>query len=638
MPKLGWEPSRDFLENSNAARFMKAHGIKTYRELVEKSTRDIEWFWDSVVKFLGIEFYEPYSKVLDASEGIEWATWFSGGKVNIAHNCVDKHALGKNRAKSAIVWEGEDGRTVSWDYKRLYEESNAIANALVSLGAKRGDSIGIYMPMVPEAVASVIACMKIGAIYVPIFSGYGEEAIAVRLQNCDAKFLLTCDGFHRKGQRIEMKKIADKALKSCPLVKKTIVFRNIVGAEMSSRDAYFHDFPRKTDFKTLHTDAEDPFMVIYTSGTTGKPKGAVHVHGGFLVKIAQEVAFQTDLRDNDVLYWITDMGWIMAPWEIVGVLALGGTLFIYDGAIDYPDIDRLWKIIERHRISILGLSPTAVRYMMKFGHEKLKKHNLSSLRVLASTGEPWNPDPWEWAVKNIGGGRCPIINLSGGTEVGACFLSVIPIIPLKPCTLGGPSLGMDIDVYDDNGKPVRGAIGELVCRKPWPGMTRGVWKDPERYIEAYWSRFPGVWVHGDLASIDEDGMWFLHGRSDDTIKIAGKRVGPAEIESILVSHASVAESVAIGVPDELKGEALVCFVVLKTQYSEKLRDELKELVSEKLGKVMKPKEIKFVKMIPKTRNAKIMRRLVKKKYLGQPLGDLSGLENPEAVEEIGRAV
>lgn len=319
---------------------------------------------------------------------------------------------------------------------------------------------------------------------------------------------------------------------------------------------------------------------------------------------------------------------------------MGGTVFLYEGAPDYPAADRLWSMIERHGITILGISPTLIRALMKFGEEPVKKHDLSSLRILGSTGEPWNPDPYMWLFENIGGSRCPIINLSGGTEVAACFLSPLPITELKPCTLRGPALGMAIDVFDEHGKPIRGGVGELVCKKPWPGMTRGVWKDPDRYLKTYWSRWKDVWVHGDWASIDEDGFWYLHGRSDDTIKIAGKRVGPAEIESILVSHPAVTESAAIGVPHELKGEVVWCYAVLKpnVQPSDQLRKELRERVAEALGKPFAPDQIKFVKELPKTRNAKILRRAIRAKALNQEVGDLSNLENPKALEEILKAM
>ncbi|HED04843.1 MAG TPA: AMP-dependent synthetase, partial [Candidatus Fraserbacteria bacterium] len=487
------------------------------------------------------------------------------------------------------------------------------------------------------------ACAKIGAIFIPIFSGFGPQAVAARLNDGQAKLLLTADGFWRKGRPVPMKQTADQAVAQCPGLEHLIVFRRL-GSDIpwsESRDLDWDQLvaSESAECPSEHLDSETPFMIIYTSGTTGKPKGAVHVHGGFLVKIAQEVAHQTDLQDGDVLFWFTDMGWIMGPWEVVGGLALGGTLFFYEGAPDYPQSDRLWALIERHKITTLGLSPTLVRALMRHGEAPLKKHDLSSLRILGSTGEPWDPTSWRWCLKNIGGGRCPIINLSGGTEVGACFLSALPITPLKPCSLVGPALGMDIDVVDDQGRPVRdGQVGELICKKPWPAMTRGLWQDKSRYLEAYWSRWPDVWVHGDWASIDEDGYWYLHGRSDDTLKIAGKRVGPAEIEAALVAHPAVSEAAAVGVPHELKGEAVWCFVILApgAEPSKNLATELRRTVAEQLGKPFAPARIGFVSQLPKTRNAKILRRAVRAAALGQDAGDLSGLENPEALEEIKR--
>ncbi len=639
-----WTPPRELVERSNIHRFMQKHEIKNYQELVRRSTNDIEWFWDAVVQDLNIEFFQPYEKVLDTSRGIPWAKWFVGGKTNLAHNCLDRHARGPGKHRPALIWEGEDGAIRKRTYEELYVETNRVANALKELGLGQGDTVGIFMPMVPEIVAAFLAIAKIGVILVPIFSGFGAEAAATRLNDCSAKLLITADGFWRKGKIIEMKAVADEAVARSPSVQHLIVLRRL-GVEtpwVKERDLWWHEVVNQQSERcaTEAMDSEDPFMVIYTSGTTGRPKGSVHVHGGFTVKIAEEVAYQTDLQDNDVLYWVTDMGWIMGPWEVVGGLALGGTIFLYEGAPDHPGPDRLWSMIERHRITTLGISPTLIRALMRHGEGPLKKHDLSSLRILGSTGEPWNPDPYRWCFEKVGRGRCPIINLSGGTEVGACFLSPLPITELKPCTLRGPALGMDIDVFDETGRPVRGQVGELVCKKPWPGMTRGLWKDPERYMDAYWSRFEGVWTHGDWAFVDEDGFWFLHGRSDDTIKIAGKRLGPAEVESVLVSHPAVAESAAVGVADELKGEAIWCYAVLRPNHqpSDALREELRQLAVGKLGKSFAPDQIKFVKELPKTRNAKILRRAIRAVALGKDPGDLSNLENPQALEEIKRAV
>lgn len=640
---LVWKTFAEMSRASNIRRFMKEHGIATYKDLIRRSTSDIAWFWDAAIRDLGIEFFRPYKKTLNTSRGIQWATWFDGGRINIAHNCLDKHALSHRRNKIACVWEGEDGAVRKLTYYDLYVETNRLSHALKDLGVRKGDAVGVYMPMIPEAVAALLSIAKLGAIFIPIFSGYGAQAMASRLQDCHARVLLTADGFFRKGSVVHMKQTADEAADLCPSIKNVVVLKRI-GSPIPwnpRRDIWWDEAVRGAArrYPTEITDSEDPYMIAYTSGTTGRPKGSVHVHGGFLVKIAEEVAYQFDLKDEDILFWVTDMGWIMGPWEVVGALALGGTIFLYEGAPDYPAPDRLWTMIERHGITILGISPTAVRALMRHSDEFVTRHDLSTLRILGSTGEPWNPGPWRWYFDKVGGRRCPIINISGGTEVAACFLSPLPITPLKPCSLVGPSPGMDMDVFDEKGRPVRGKVGELVVKKPWPGMTRGIWGDPKRYMETYWSRWTDVWVHGDWASIDRDGYWFLHGRSDDTIKIAGKRLGPAEAESILVSHPAVSESAAIGVPDEVKGEAVVCFVVLKpgNDPSEALTDELKALVARQLGKPMAPKGIRCVRDLPKTRNGKIMRRLIRARFLGQEVGDTSSLENPDALEEIARS-
>jgi len=636
-----WRPSEKIVKSSNIWRFMQKHGIKTYRQLVKRSQAEIEWFWRAAEEDLGIQWFKKYKKVLDISKGIQWAEWFVNGRVNISYNCLDKHANSWRRNKIACMWEGEDGAVRKFTYYDTLVQTCKLASVLKDIGIKKGDAVGVFMPMTPETVIAFFAIVRLGAIFIPLFSGYGPQAVAARLSDCDAKALITTDGFKRKGAHVDMKKIADEAVQFCPGIKHIIVVQR-TGANIElthGRDILWSEIvnrKQKVYVKPEMMDSEDPFMIIYTSGTTGKPKGSVHVHGGFLVKISEEVAYQIDLHDDDILFWITDIGWIMGAWEIVGGMSLGGTIFLYDGAPDYPEPDRLWRMIEEHGITILGISPTAIRSLMRYGEEWVKKHDLSSLRVLGSTGESWNPDPYMWYFKNVGGSRCPVINISGGTEIGACFLSPHPIQPLKSCSLGGPALGMDIDVFDENGKPVRGRVGELVCRKPWPGMTRGLWKDPCRYIETYWSRWKNIWVHGDWASVDKDGEWFLHGRSDDTIKVAGKRVGPAEVESALTAHNAVSESAAIGVPDELKGEAIVCFVVLKpgAEPCNPLREELKNIVVKQLGKTLMPKDIKFVKELPKTRNAKIIRRLIKATYLGQNVGDTSSLENPGVLEEI----
>ncbi len=409
----------------------------------------------------------------------------------------------------------------------------------------------------------------------------------------------------------------------------------------AGRDVWWDDFVagQPADAPTERTEAEDLVMIIYTSGTTGRPKGAVHTHCGFPIKGAQDMAHGFDIQEFDTMFWMTDMGWMMGPWEVFGVLILGATMFLYDGAPNFPDVDRIWAMVERHGVTCLGLAPTFARSIMPYGDEPVKRHDLSSLRLLGSTGEAWNPGPWRWLFETVGRSRVPIINYSGGTEISGGIVLGNVLTPLKPCAFSGPPPGMAADVVDEEGNPVRGAVGELVVRQPWIGMTRGFWKDPERYLESYWSRLPGVWVHGDFAAIDEDGLWYILGRSDDTIKVAGKRVGPAEVENILVAHPAVVEAAAIGVPHELKGQAVVAFAVLQSGFepSDALRGELEAQVAKELGKPLAPQAVLFVADIPKTRNAKVMRRVIRAAYLGEPPGDLSALVNPEAVEQIGQA-
>jgi acetyl-CoA synthetase len=644
MSDFAWVPTPEYTTHANVSRLMRANGIDDYWDLVRRSQDDIGWFWDAVVQDLGIEFFTPYRSVVETPNGIAWAIWFAGSTINAAHNCVDKHAASQPD-KTAIVWESEEGDVRRLTYTEMREAVDRLAGGLDSLGIGPGDTVGVYMPMIPENPVALYALAKLGAISLPIFSGFAAPAVAARLQDSDAKAIITADGFHRRGHVVPMKETTDEAVAMSPSVQHVVVVRRF-GRDVPWNHARDHDYSalvldQSPTREPARLDAEHPLLIAYTSGTTGRPKGAVHVHGGFSVKIAEEVAYQADCHPDDTLFWFTDMGWIMGPWEVFGTHANGGTLVLYEGAPDFPAPDRLWSLVERHKITILGVSPTLIRALIPHGEDHVRKHDLSSLRILASTGEPWNPDPWRWYFENVGGGRCPIINISGGTEAGACFLSPTPLVSLRPCTLGGPALGMAIDVYDPDGKPLPpGRVGELVCTKPWPGMTRGLWGDPDRYIETYWSRWPDVWVHGDWASRDEDGYWYLHGRSDDTLNIAGKRLGPAEVESLLVEHPAVAEAAAIGVPDEVKGEKVWCFAVLKpgNEPNDALRDELRAIVEKALGKAFRPDQIRFVSALPKTRSAKILRRAVRAAALGEDPGDLSSLENPAALEEIKRAV
>jgi len=635
-----WYPTPDDIENAHLTKFIRQHEITDLDELMDRSTRDIAWFTEAILEYLKIEFYEPYQQVVDLSQGYAWPQWLVGGKMNIVHNCLDKYSGSPTEHRQALIWEGESGDIRALTFKQLHQKVNQAANALHDLGLKKADTIGLYMPMTPEIVIALLAVAKIGAIILPLFSGFGSDALATRLNDAEAKALFTADGFFRRGKPVNMKATADIAIEHVPTLQHTIVLKhaNLVVEIVPGRDHWWHEtIPTQSDqAQTEITSAEDTLMIIYTSGTTGRPKGAVHTHAGFPVKATQDMAFGTDVHPGDIVYWITDMGWMMGPWLVFGSLILGGTFFIYDGAPDYPGPERLWDMVERHKITTLGVSPTLIRALIPHGKAPFHDHDLSSLRLFASTGEPWNPDPWMWLFEKVGGGKRPIINYSGGTELSGGILMGNLLRPIKPCALSSPCPGIAADVFDDNGNPIRNQVGELVIKAPWIGMTRGFWKAPQRYEQTYWSRWKNIWVHGDFALVDNDGMWYILGRSDDTIKVAGKRIGPAEVESVLVSHPLVVEAAAIGIPDEIKGNAVVVFCVLRLEQetSEKLREELIELVSTSLGKPLAPHRVLFVSDLPKTRNAKVMRRIIRAAYLGADPGDTSSLINPEAVDEI----
>ncbi|MGH3440801.1 MAG: AMP-binding protein [Nitriliruptorales bacterium] len=640
--EVAWEPSPAQVEASSIKRLMDRVGAGSIDELRERSVADPAWFWDEVVADLGIPFHEPYETVLDTSDGAPWAKWFVGGRLNVADVCVDRWLRDGRGGAPAIRWVAEDGESRTLTYDELSREVNRLANVLADLGVEQGDTVGVYLPMVPEAAISLYAIAKLGAVYVPIFSGFAAAAVSVRLKDAGVRVLITADGAYRRGQVVPMKRFADEAIEEAPSVEHVLVLNRTGGAagvEMrEGRDHWLSDLrsDASPERETVWVGSETPFLLAYTSGTTGTPKGAVHVHGGFTVKIAAEVAYQVDLRADDLLWWPTDMGWIMGPWEVVGGGASGGTVLLFEGAPNYPDPGRLWEVTAREGVTILGTSPTLIRALMAEGDEWPAKYDLSKVRVFASTGEPWNPAPWRWLFETVGGGTRPIVNISGGTEVGACFLSVHPVEPIKPTSLGGPSLGMAVDVVDADGRSVRGEVGELVCRAPWPGMTRGIWGDPDRYLETYWSRYDGIWWHGDFASVDADGFWYLHGRSDDTINVAGKRIGPAEIESVLVGHEAVREAAVVAVPDEVKGEAIIGFVMLVpgAEPSEELREELSARVAGELGRSFAPKSVRFAADLPRTRSAKIIRRAIRAVLLGDDPGDLTTMQNPASLDAI----
>jgi acetyl-CoA synthetase len=625
------------LDAANVGRLARSLGCSTYDELHRVSVDEPDRFWRSVVDDLGIPFARPWDEVLDSSRGIEWTTWFVGARLNIAEACVHRWAH-ETPDREAAVWAPEEGERRSLTWAELSHEVKRLAEALHELGVRQGDSVGTFLPMSPEAAIASHACAHIGAIQVPIFSGFAGPAVSSRLTDAGAKVVLTADASYRRGKLVEMKAVLDEALRDSPSVDRTVVWRRAgVTCPMTpGRDVWWDEIVdgKAGTLDPVEVESETPYLLAYTSGTTGKPKGALHVHGGFLLSIVRETAYQADLRAGDRVLFSTDMGWIMGPWTVVGAMACGATIVFLEGAPDWPS-DRVWQLVESERVTMLGISPTLVRALIPHGNPDA---DLTTLRSVVTTGEPWNSGPYQWLDEHVcGKGRIPIVNCSGGTEVGACFLSVTMLNPTKPCSVGFPALGEQMDVFDDEGRSVRGEVGELVCTRAWPGMTRGIWGDPERYLETYWRRFPSVWTHGDWASVDDDGYWFLHGRSDDTLNIAGKRIGPAELESAAVGHPAIAEAAAIGMPHEVKGEVAWLYCVL-TPGAEASGEDVANAVSRELGKAFAPDRVIFVSGLPKTRSAKIVRRAVRARALGQDPGDLSTLENPESLEEIARAV
>ncbi len=636
---IAWEPGEGTIERSNLRRLMARMRVPNLTALYDVVAADPEGYWKSVLADLDLDWHQPFDRVWDLSQGKAWPRWFPGAGFNYVTNALDRHAA-SDPDRTAVIWEGDDESVRTLTFGELDALTNQCANALRDLGVQKGDRVGIFMPMIPEIVAATLACGKLGAIYVPLFSGYGEEAIVARLSDCDASVLVTADAFPRRGKPVRMKDVADQALKRLPHVSAVLVV-NRLGEEIGwqeGRDHWWHEAVdvASPEFATEATAADDPCMILYTSGTTGQPKGAVHIHAGFPLKATHDMAYSFDVQRDDVVFWLTDMGWMMGPWLVCGGLTLGAAIVLLEGTPDHPGPDRLWKMVERHRVTTLGLAPTAIRALMPSGTEIVEATDRSSLRVLGSTGETWNPDPWWWYFEVVGDGECPIVNYSGGTETSGGIVSGFTITPLKPCSFAGPVPGMVADVVDEAGVPVRNGVGELIVREPWVGMTNGIWRSPERYIETYWSRFPDIWVHGDYAEIDADGFWYIRGRSDDTLKVAGKRIGPAEVESAAVAHPLVREAAAIGVPHDKKGDVVVVFAIAVpgAEIEEGTAVEVCRFIGTQLGAALRPERVVFVNDLPRTRNAKIMRRVARAAWLGLPPGELSALENPAAIDEI----
>ena len=599
-----WKPTRDWIDKTNVWHFMQRLGFDDREAFLRFSVDEPERFWRELMNEMDVQWFEPYHQVMDVSRGPEWSQWFIGGRLNIAHNCLDWWA---ESGRVACIWEGESGETRSITFRELRDEANRVANGLVALGLEPGDRVAVCMPMVPEILSILYGCFKAGMTVVPIFAGFGTGAIAARIEDSGARLVFTTDHMTRRGKRL-------------PLAEKIPGTIKIIS--VSNWGEFLASQP--VSFATTSLDSEHRALILYTSGTTGKPKGVVHTHAGCLAQMGKEIWLGFDHQLDERFFWLSDLGWMMGPWTILGNHLFGGTIFLYDGAPDYPTPMRLWEMIGRHRITTFGVSPTAIRMLVK-GNEELSP--MPSLRILGSTGEPWDEKSWLSYFGQVGGGRCPIINISGGTEIVGSFLFPLPIQELKPCSVGAPAPGMATEVVDENGVPVRGRMGYLVCTKPSPSMTRGIWNDPQRYLDTYWSRFPGMWYHGDWATVDEDGHWFVHGRADESMNVAGRKVGPAEVEEAMMRHPGVAEAAVIGVPDGLKGEAIVGYAVLRAGAEVDGAAVCATVVNE-LGPTFRPREVVITGELPKTQSGKIVRRLLRQKYLGEGLGDLSTVSNP----------
>jgi len=629
------------MRRSRLAAAMKRWGFESLEQLHRASVDRPDWFWPAAAEDLGIPLHGKIAAVRNESRGRAFPQWFTGATLNVVESCIDRHAADPVQAnRTAIVYEGDSGHRRTLTFAELKREVDRFAAGLLRLGVGKGDRVALFMPPVPEAAVTVMACAKIGAISVPAFSGYGSESLATRLNAAEVKVLVTVDSTTRRGKPVPMKSIATAAAATSPSVRHLVVIR-ASGEKVDiedNREHWWHDVAasQAADESPTPTEALDPnhpLMIIYTSGTTGLPKGIVHSHIGFLLKAAIDFGYAFDLQPGDVVGWIADMGWMLGPLMILGGLQCGSGLVMVEGLPDHPALDRMWRIVERNRVTVLGIAPSAARGLRAGSDGGRPAADLSSLRAFASTGEAWDDPTWHWLFETIGEKRLPILNYSGGTETGGGILSCYTIAPQAPASFSGPLPGMDVDVLDADAQPT-GEIGELVVRNTWVGMTHSFWRDDERYVDTYWSRWPDTWVHGDLASIDADGYWHIHGRSDDTLKIGGRRVGPSEIESALVAQPGIAEAAVIGVPDEMKGQQVVAFVVARPGAERPQPDGLRDAVTKMLGKAMAPSRIIAVEGLPKTKNGKIMRRAIRARYVGERLGDMSALDAATPLELI----
>lgn len=636
-----WRPTAADLQRSRLAAAMKRWGFSSLEALHQASVDRPEWFWPAAAEDLGIPLHGTVEQLVDESRGRVFPQWFKGATMNVVESCVDRHAADPAQAsRIAVVYEGDSGQHRSLTFAQLKVEVDRFAEGLRRLGVGKGDRVALFMPPVPEAAVTIMACAKLGAVSVPAFSGYGSDSLATRLQSAEVKLLVTVDSTTRRGKPVQMKAIADNAATMAPSVQHMVVIRasgNTV-AMQAGRDHWWHDVATPLPEGAvapapLAVDPNHPLLIIYTSGTTGLPKGIVHSHVGYLLKSSLDFGYAFDLQPGDMLGWIADMGWMLGPLMIIGGLQCGTGITMVEGLPDFPQADRMWQIVQRNQVTVMGIAPTAARGLRARADGGKPQADLSSLRAFASTGEAWDTPTWHWLFETVGNAKLPVLNYTGGTETGGGILSCYTIAPQAPASFCGPLLGMDVNVLDADGLPTDG-IGELVLHNTWVGMTHSFWRDDDRYFDTYWSRWPDTWVHGDLASIDANGYWHIHGRSDDTLKIGGRRVGPSEIESALVAQDSVAEAAVIGVPDEIKGQSVVAFVSLRPDVKDVDPQVLITAVTQMLGKAMAPSLLHVVQCLPKTKNGKIMRRAIRARYLGEKLGDLSAHDPLTPIEEI----
>jgi acetyl-CoA synthetase len=645
-----WHPTPEAVEKSRLMALVRSLGCKSYPDLLARAEKDPAWFWGGAIKAIDFRFYKPFNRVMDDTKGKPWTDWYSGGTTNAYLNLIEKHKGTARWNAPALLFEGEDGRTRSYTFAELDAEAGRLANALKALGVKTGDVVGLFLPMIPEVFIAWYAAARIGAIAMPLFSGFGPEPIVVRVNESKARVIITADGTWRRGVPGAMKSVLDQAAREAPSIEKVICVRHLGDAPggekldvpwVEGRDLWWHDFVAKqaSDAKTVELPAEAPLTLIFTSGTTGKPKGVVQTHVGFVSKIAIDVTVCFDIKDGDRIFWMSDFGWMVGTLVATATTYVGGSVFIAEGAPDYPDAGRFWRLIETHKVTHFGIAPTAARGVMRYGPEEPAKYDLSSLRALLTAGEPSTPDEWGWLFEHICKRKLPIFNLSGGTEIGCSITTCTSIEPMKPCGFSGSAPGAAAAVFDEQGARIKpGEVGELVVLQPNPAMTKGFWGPDgrERYLDSYWQVYPNVWRHGDFATIDPDGAWFLLGRSDDTLKISGKRTGPAELEGILMETGKLLEVAVIGLPDSLKGEAVgVVGVPAKgVVVTDSFKTELANALVAKMGRSYRPREVHLVADLPKTRSLKIMRRLIRAFLLDQPPGDMSSLVNPEALSHL----